>query len=115
MSIELPKKAKGERPTYFNDRSIDNILSITLALAGEVVVLRERLDTVERLLEQRGALLQSDVDAYRGPPDVLDRREVWRTQFLDVILRPVQQELEGLQEAADAGSYERQVDFVSRN
>ena len=49
--LELQKKAKGERPRYFEDPAIDKVLSITLALAGEVAVLRDRVDTIERLSE----------------------------------------------------------------
>ncbi len=113
MPLELPKKAKGERPTYLGDPAVDNVLSIALALAGEVVVLRERLDTVERLLEGAGGLSRAQVDDYRPSPQVIEEREAARARFLDVVLRSVQQEREGLQEAAAKGSYARHMDFVS--
>ena len=49
--ITLQKKARGERPQFFADPAIDKTLAITLALAGEVAVLRDRIDSIERLAE----------------------------------------------------------------
>ena len=42
-------KAKGKRPSYFEDPAIDRTLSIVMAIAGEVAVLRERMDTIEQI------------------------------------------------------------------
>jgi hypothetical protein len=39
--VQLPRKAKGQRPAYFSDPAVDKLLSMTMALAGEVSVLRE--------------------------------------------------------------------------
>jgi hypothetical protein len=36
-------KAKGKRPHYFEDPAIDRVLSITMALAGEVSVMHRSL------------------------------------------------------------------------
>ena len=44
-------RAKGARPKYFEDPATDRLLSIVMALAGEVAVVKERLDSVERLLD----------------------------------------------------------------
>ena len=43
-------KAKGKRPWFLDEPDIERVMNITLALMQEVSVLRERLDTVERLL-----------------------------------------------------------------
>ena len=40
-------KAKGKRPSYFEDPATDRILSMLMALVGEVAVLRERLDALD--------------------------------------------------------------------
>lgn len=107
--VELPRKAKGQRAAYFGDRSIDNLLSMVMALAGEVVVLRERLDSAERLLGPDGTLT-AQIDAYRPPGDAIAAREAWRAQFVDLVLRPIQQEYEGLEEKADQAEYSKVVD-----
>jgi hypothetical protein len=54
-------KAKGKRPAYFQDPAIDRMLSITMALVGEVSVMRERLDTIERLLDDKGTISRADI------------------------------------------------------
>jgi hypothetical protein len=56
------------RPKFFDDPVNDQLLAMITALVGEVCVLRERLDTVERLAEQRGLWTQADVEGYE--PDV---------------------------------------------
>jgi hypothetical protein len=49
----MAKTAKGKRPVYFEDPQVDKLLAMVIALTGEVSVLRERLDTLERLLETK--------------------------------------------------------------
>jgi hypothetical protein len=111
--IELQKKAKGQRPEYFADPAIEKTLSITMALAGEVAVMRDRLDTIERLLEAGGPVSRSAIDAYIPSPAVREERDAWRDAFLGNVLRIVHQEREELQQAAAARPYEdvvRQVE-----
>jgi hypothetical protein len=62
----LPTRAKGARPAYFDDDgTTDALISIITALSGEVWALRERLDTVERLLAGGGQLSPDEVEGYR--------------------------------------------------
>lgn len=110
--VELQKKARGERPRYFQDPAIDKLLSITLALAGEVAVLHDRLDTVERLSQAGTPFGPAVVDAYEPDADVRAARDQWRDRFLDVVLRIVHQEMEELERAADAASYDTAVTMV---
>lgn len=109
--IELPRNAKGERPVYLGDKMSDNILAMLLALAGEVVVLRERQDTLERLMAD-DAGLKARIDAYRPPADVMAEREAWRAQFLDIVMRPLQQDHEAMQEKAAPKGYDSAIDIV---
>lgn len=107
-SVSLPRKPRGERPQYFQDPAIDKVLSIAMNLAGEVAVLRERVDTLERLLGQHTPVNKAMVDEYRPSPEVLAEREEWKQTFLDIVLRSVHQELEGLQQ--EQGDYESHVE-----
>ena len=70
-------KAKGKRPKYFDDPATDRTMSIVMALVGEVSVLRERLDTVERLLDAKGTITRD---------------------YIARIMRGVQQDMEALAE-----------------
>ena len=103
--VELQVKARGERPEYFADPAVDKVLSITLALAGEVVVLRERLDTLERLLAAGDPVSGSDIDDYQPDRSVREARDAWREDFFKAVLRCIHQEREELERtAADRAS-----------
>jgi hypothetical protein len=90
-------KAKGKRPQYFDDPAMDRTLSIVMALAGEVAVLKERLDTVERLLEVKGAISRADIEAYAPDRDAAFERGAATREYVARILRAVQQDMEALQ------------------
>ena len=102
----MPRTAKGQRPSFFDDPQIDKLLAITMALAGEVSVLRERLDTVERLAEAKGVLSRDEIEAYRADGSAAAERERWRADYLERILRVIHQEREAL---ADRPAYEQAI------
>lgn len=110
--LELQQKAKGEQPRYFEDPAIDKVLSITLALAGEVAVLRDRIDTIERLGEAGQPISRAAVDGYQPDEAVRTERDAWRETFLSVVLRTVHQELEDLERKADQQPYDSAIDTV---
>jgi predicted nucleic acid-binding Zn-ribbon protein len=86
------KKAKGKRPVYFDEPQIDKLLTVIVALTGEVSVLRERLDTVERLLATKGILSPAEIEAYQPDEQVAQAREQWRTEYIARVLRVLQEE-----------------------
>jgi hypothetical protein len=94
-------KAKGKRPQYFEDPAIDRTLSILLAVAGEVSVLRERLDTVERLLETKGTISRADIDAYQPGRDAAYERGLAAKEYIARIMRGVQQDMEAMAAAPE--------------
>jgi hypothetical protein len=92
--VRIARVAKGRKPQYFADPAIDKLLWITMTLASELSVTRDRLDAVERLLERKRVLKVADVDAYEPSPEAEAAREVRRQDYLDRVLRAVQAELE---------------------
>ena len=98
------KKAKGKRPYYFDNHDVDRVLSITMALAGELAVSRERIDTLERVLESKGLLAPGDIDSFTPDSEQAEQRALWQQEFIARILRVVQQEREAIQEQAASGS-----------
>jgi hypothetical protein len=91
-------KAKGKRPQYFEDPAIDRTLSILMALVGEVSVLRERLDTVERLLETKGSISRTDIETYEPDPAAGLERGLITREYIARVMRGVQQDMEALEE-----------------
>ncbi|MFZ4111144.1 MAG: hypothetical protein ACOYKQ_11810 [Polymorphobacter sp.] len=90
-------KPKGARPRYFEDPASDRILSIVMALAGEVAVVKERLDTVERLLDGKGSITRADIEAFVPDRTASYERGLMHREFAARILRGVQQDMESLE------------------
>ena len=94
-------KPKGKRPAYFEDPAIDRTLSIVMALVGEVSVMRERLDTVERLLDAKGTVSRADIEAYEPDKNAARERGLITKEYIARIMRGVQQDMEALGELAE--------------
>ena len=92
----INKRAKGKRPKFFDDPDTERLLGIFMALTMEVAVLRERLDTVERVLESKGAISRQDIEGYDPDPAAADQRARTQQLFLTRVLRIVDQEIEAL-------------------
>ena len=92
--------ASGKRPHFFADRDVDRLLAIVWAMAGELAVTRERLDTVERLLARQALLSRSAIDAYRPDPQAAEERGQWHIEYIARLLRILQQEVDALQRGA---------------
>jgi hypothetical protein len=91
-------KAKGKRPAYFEDPAVDRTLSIVMALVGEVSVLRERLDTVERLLDSKGTISRADIEAFEPDRPAGEDRGLKTREYIARVMRGVQQDMEALEE-----------------
>ena len=111
---QLKRKAKGQRPAFFDDPDTDKLVSMLMGLVGEVSVMRDRMDTIERLLGEKGLLSQSDIDNFEPPEDVLMQRAETREMFLGEITRVITSELEDFD--SDSGeSYENIIEMVENN
>lgn len=90
-------KARGKRPWFFADADVERVLSITMAVAGELAVLRQRLDTIETLLEERGSVSKADIESFAPSAAQQEHRGRWNQAYLARILRILQQEQEALE------------------
>ena len=87
----------GKRPHFFADPDVDRLLAIVWAMAGELAVTRERLDTVERLLESSHALSREAIETYRPDPAAARERGRMQLEYIARLLRVLQQEVEQMQ------------------
>lgn len=109
---QLKRKARGERPYFFADPAIDKLLAMLMGLAGEVSVLRDRLDTVERLAEQNKLCTRSEIENYQPDEAALKERAERREIFLGEVTRIIHAELEGLQDE-DSAPYSQAIEMVT--
>lgn len=110
MSIDLAlalssAKPAGKRP-YFMDPSVERVLNILMATVQELAVTRERLDTIERLLEAKGLLALAEIETFAPTRDQAAERGLWMQEYLNRVLRTLQQEAEALQTKDDLASEE---------
>jgi hypothetical protein len=88
--------AKGRRPEFSGDPQIDKLVSIVMNLAAEVSVLRERLDTIERIAAERELFTGADIDDFVITPVIDAQREKWRSAYLDRVLWAMREEIDQL-------------------
>lgn len=88
-------KPRGKRPFFLKDPDVERVLAITMAIVQELAVMRERLDTVERLLEAKG-VTQDDIENFTPTKAQAEERGAWTQEYLARILRIYQQDIEGL-------------------
>ena len=96
-------KPAGKRP-YFLDPQVERVLAITMAVAQELAVARQRVDTLERLLRDKGVLSTEEIDGFTPGADAATERALWTQEYLSRILRIVQQENEAAAAAGEVAS-----------
>lgn len=84
-AVHLPRIAKGRRPEFHDDPSIDHLFAIVTALTAEISVLFDRLDTVQRLLAAAGVVPRDALAGY--VPDATTAAA--RAEHRDELLRRV--------------------------
>jgi hypothetical protein len=111
----MQHRARGPRPRYFEDPQLDRFHVIVMALAGEVAVMHERLDTVERLAARAGVLSAGDIEAFEPDEAVLEERRLWREDYIARVLRVVYEEAAQLKDLGERfATVDDVIDSVSR-
>lgn len=110
----IPKTVRGKRPDFHDNASIDRAIAMMLTLAQEVSVLRDRVDTLERLGEEAGWLKPGAADAYAPPPEVKARREARREAYLDRLFYILREELDDLEQGETPEAYWKAVEISEK-
>lgn len=97
MSDEsMPRFSRGKHPQFFDDPAVDQLLGVVLGLTQEVAVLRDRVDTIERVMDRKGAVTRADLEAYVPDAAAAAERARVRNEYLQHVFRVLRRE---------AGSY----------
>lgn len=67
----------------------DHLMGMVTALAAQLAVTRERLDTVERLAEAAGLFGPGDIDRYAPDEKAVEQRDTIRQTLIARIFRPI--------------------------
>ena len=87
--IALPKIAKGKRPVVFEDANIDHLVTMVLEMSAELYAVYQRLDTVERMLDEAKLVDRTKIDDYQPSEAAEAERAEWRELFLERLFRTV--------------------------
>lgn len=87
-------RAAGDHTLFLKDPVQETLLSMIMALTGEVSVLRERLDAQERILAGEGLPASpEDIDAYTPDADARSYRQAVRKRILGHVMRAINERL----------------------
>jgi hypothetical protein len=84
MSTPRPKRTvRGRRPQFHADPAVDKLHGMIMAMATEMSVLYERVDTLERVAARKGVVLSEELDGFEPDAEAAGAREAWRQKFLE--------------------------------
>lgn len=81
-TVRLPRRSKGRRPQFYDDPAIDQLFAIVTALAAEISVAFDRMDTLERVLVRRAALSPAALQSYEPDARATEQRAQRRDELL---------------------------------
>jgi len=84
---EALRRARGARPQFTSDPLIDQLFAISVGLATELAVTRQRLDTLERVLARAGKLDRAQIESYEPTVEEAAERAEQVSQLLAVAFR----------------------------
>ncbi len=101
-----PKRTvRGRRPQFHQDPAIDKLHGMLMAMAAEMSVLYERIDTMERVAERRGVMLRDELEKFTPDADAAATREAWRQKFLERLFYLYREEVDDRQNQDSDASY----------
>jgi hypothetical protein len=69
-------------------------MAMVMTLTQEISVLRDRLDTIEHLLDEKETISSNDIDTFEPSDDLVERRKEQRQLLIKRVLLPIQKDLE---------------------
>jgi len=93
---KLRYSVKGKQIKFFDAQGVDELVSISMMLAQELWVVKERLAAVEAAAEKKGVLLSDDVENIELTPEQRATMEDERKNFIDRIFFTLREQAEAL-------------------
>lgn len=97
---------KGRRVPFQDGPTNDQLMAMVMALTVEVSVLRERLDTQERVSEAKGGFSTADVEGYNADDQALKERGELRNRIMHKVFRTLRAETARLDVDMDKEDYD---------
>ena len=79
----------GAEQTFFKDPVLDRLMGMTFSLVAEVQVLRDRVATLELMLDKKGVVGRAERDAFQPDPADDAALAADGRAFAEEVLRPL--------------------------
>lgn len=86
----LPRVAKGKRPRFHREAGVDPLFGVVAALAAELWAARERIATLERVLERAGSLPAGAVEGDAPDAETAAARQAEREAFIQRVFQALE-------------------------
>ena len=100
----LDKSYRRRVPIENMTEAEDRLMGMVLALTSQFAAMRERIDTLETLLEKSGTLAPDAIERAQFSPEDEQRRDHLRQSLIAKVMRPILDEME--RDAERAGDAE---------
>ena len=87
----LAKSARRRKEITGQSPGEEALLGMVAALTGELTITRERLDTLERLIEAAGVVPRSDIEAFEPTEAQAQERTGIRKRIIAKAFRPIRE------------------------
>lgn len=89
MTDPLRTIARPRRAIPGEDPEVARLSAMVIALLGEVAVMAERFDTVERLLDAKALVTREAIETFAPDPHAQGERDLKRRTLVAGVLRPL--------------------------
>ena len=102
----VKRTCKGRRPKFNDDPAIDNVHGMIMALAMELSVLHDKMDTMLRIAESKGVMLQDEMESFVPTNEVLAERNEWRAQLMRRMFYLLREQVDDVAQKESDESYQ---------
>lgn len=100
---------KGKRPSFYEAEGVDYLMHMVMVLSQELSVTRDRLDTLEHLVEDKGVLKRSEFNEFKPDQNCLEEREIKRQALLTNLFSVMQQEAAEIERKDDKQRFDEVI------
>ncbi len=111
----LERHARGKRPQFYETPGLDEAMSMIMVLANELMVVRDRLDTVVNVAAAKGLMFDVEIEAFEPDQPALEARELRRQDFLARLFYLARKQAAELQTGDSAERYTSALDDIAVN
>lgn len=113
--LKVVRDAKGKRPEFYETPGMDQAMSMIMVLANEMNVIRDRLDSAERVAKDHGIDLATGIENLKLDQQALEDREARRQDFLERLFYLMRKEANEAAQNESREGYSATIEDIAQN